>query len=125
MIVEHNGASKVCSSRRRREGMISEWWRAASQSAESCAGEVNDVEAAVAAASGRNVSMAGGSKVGEVKVKADRLTALGRTICESDGSAADEARLVAEHLVMANLQGHDSHGIGTLPRYIENARGGA
>jgi hydroxycarboxylate dehydrogenase B len=86
---------------------------------------VNDVEAAIAAASGRNVSMAGGSKVGEVKVMADRLTALGRAICETDGSAADEARLVAENLVMANLQGHDSHGIGMLPRYIENARSGA
>jgi uncharacterized oxidoreductase len=64
-------------------------------------------------------------KVGEVRVKADRLTALCRAICETDGSSAEEARLVAENLVMANLQGHDSHGIGMLPRYIDNARVGS
>ena len=33
------------------------------------------------------------------------------------GSEPREARLVAENLVMANLTGHDSHGIGMLPRY--------
>ena len=64
-------------------------------------------------------------KVGEVRVPADRLTALCRTICETEGSAALEAKLVAENLVTANLQGHDSHGVGMLPRYIENARSGA
>ena len=35
------------------------------------------------------------------------------------GSDAREARLVAENLVMANLTGHDSHGIGMMPRYVE------
>ena len=41
--------------------------------------------------------------------------------CGSDGS---EARLVAEHLVRANLTGHDSHGAGMLPGYIKNLRAG-
>ncbi|HZQ73777.1 MAG TPA: malate/lactate/ureidoglycolate dehydrogenase [Burkholderiales bacterium] len=35
------------------------------------------------------------------------------------GSHAEEARRVAENLVMANLCGHDSHGIGMMPRYVE------
>lgn len=36
------------------------------------------------------------------------------------GSDADEARLTAEHLVGANLAGHDSHGVGMLPRYVKS-----
>ncbi len=35
------------------------------------------------------------------------------------GSDAREAKLVAENLVMANMLGHDSHGIGMIPRYID------
>ncbi|WP_312241107.1 malate/lactate/ureidoglycolate dehydrogenase [Pantoea sp.] len=34
------------------------------------------------------------------------------------GSTADEARLVADHLVAANLAGHDSHGVGMIPSYM-------
>lgn len=63
-------------------------------------------------------------KVGEVRVKADRLTSYIRAICEKDGSEPGEARIVAENLVLANLYGHDSHGVGMVPRYIENARAG-
>ena len=33
------------------------------------------------------------------------------------GSAADEVEAVASNLIEANLTGHDSHGIGMLPRY--------
>jgi len=40
------------------------------------------------------------------------------------GSDDHEARLVAEHLVSANLTGHDSHGAGMLPTYIRNMRAG-
>ena len=36
------------------------------------------------------------------------------------GSDAREARMVAENLVTANLMGHDSHGIGMIPRYVES-----
>jgi hydroxycarboxylate dehydrogenase B len=35
------------------------------------------------------------------------------------GSAPEEAMLVAEQLVGANLAGHDSHGVGMVPAYIE------
>jgi uncharacterized oxidoreductase len=34
------------------------------------------------------------------------------------GSAEDEAQEVADHLVRANLSGHDSHGVGMLPAYV-------
>jgi len=36
------------------------------------------------------------------------------------GCHADEARLTAEHLVGANLAGHDSHGVGMVPRYVSS-----
>lgn len=42
------------------------------------------------------------------------------TIVAAGGSAPREAELVAENLVMANLTGHDSHGVGMIPRYIES-----
>ncbi len=35
------------------------------------------------------------------------------------GSSQQEASTVASNLVMANLSGHDSHGVGMLPRYID------
>lgn len=35
------------------------------------------------------------------------------------GSAPAEAGQVAENLVLANLSGHDSHGVGMVPRYVD------
>src|SRR5471030_1688669 len=40
------------------------------------------------------------------------------------GSAETEARQVAENLVEANLRGHDSHGVGMIPLYVEAIRDG-
>jgi uncharacterized oxidoreductase len=34
------------------------------------------------------------------------------------GSNGTEARLAADHLVEANLTGHDSHGVGMIPKYV-------
>ncbi len=45
-------------------------------------------------------------------------------ILEAAGSSAVEARQVADNLVMANLSGHDSHGIGMIPRYVESIQEG-
>ena len=36
----------------------------------------------------------------------------------ASGSSEPEAKTVASNLVLANLSGHDSHGVGMLPRYI-------
>ena len=41
-------------------------------------------------------------------------------IALAGGSEPGEARLVAENLVTANLTGHDSHGIGMIPRYVDS-----
>ncbi|MCM2297667.1 malate/lactate/ureidoglycolate dehydrogenase [Rhodoferax sp.] len=35
------------------------------------------------------------------------------------GSSPEEADTVAANLVLANLSGHDSHGVGMLPRYVD------
>ncbi|HJS76056.1 MAG TPA: Ldh family oxidoreductase, partial [Burkholderiales bacterium] len=40
-------------------------------------------------------------------------------IARAGGSLASEAKFVAQNLVLANLTGHDSHGIGMMPRYVE------
>lgn len=36
------------------------------------------------------------------------------------GSTPREAALTADHLVGANLAGHDSHGVGMVPRYVNS-----
>jgi hydroxycarboxylate dehydrogenase B len=41
------------------------------------------------------------------------------SILAAAGSSADEARTVADNLVLANLSGHDSHGVGMVPRYVD------
>ncbi len=38
------------------------------------------------------------------------------------GCAAEEAQLVAEHLVGANLAGHDSHGVGMVAPYVRSLK---
>ena len=38
---------------------------------------------------------------------------------EHAGTATDRARQVAANLVLANLSGHDSHGVGMAPRYVD------
>jgi uncharacterized oxidoreductase len=51
--------------------------------------------------------------------KAEALTRAIEAVALAGGSDAREARMVAQNLVMANLSGHDSHGIGMMPRYVE------
>ncbi|MDP3709272.1 MAG: malate/lactate/ureidoglycolate dehydrogenase [Polaromonas sp.] len=41
------------------------------------------------------------------------------SILVAASSSAEEADKVASNLVMANLSGHDSHGVGMLPRYVD------
>lgn len=40
-------------------------------------------------------------------------------ILAAAGSARAEAEQVAANLVLANLSGHDSHGVGMVPRYVD------
>lgn len=53
-----------------------------------------------------------------------RLEAATAAIFAALGSAPREADLIARHLVEANLQGHDSHGIGVIPMYVRAAKTG-
>lgn len=52
-------------------------------------------------------------------ISAEALTAWAEAIVAGTGSTPEEARCVAANLVMANLSGHDSHGVGMLPRYVD------
>ena len=51
--------------------------------------------------------------------RAEPLVATVSTIVRAAGSSEREAAQVAANLVEANLRGHDSHGVGMLPRYID------
>ena len=46
-----------------------------------------------------------------MRATADNLRRFVTSILTSGGSASPEAGLVADHLVRANLMGHDSHGV--------------
>jgi len=56
----------------------------------------------------------------DIIISAPKLTAAIQAIVAKGGSNAREAKLVAENLVEANLKGHDSHGVGMIPRYIQS-----
>lgn len=56
----------------------------------------------------------------EHRIAASALHPFITAIWERTGSSQTEARLVADHLVMANLSGHDSHGVGMIPRYLRS-----
>ena len=43
-----------------------------------------------------------------------------QAIVSAGGSDEREAKLVAGNLVTANLTGHDSHGVGMIPRYVDS-----
>ncbi len=51
--------------------------------------------------------------------RADALAAAVRAIVAAAGSHDGEAAQVAANLVEANLRGHDSHGVGMVPRYVD------
>lgn len=51
-------------------------------------------------------------------IEAERLVRLVEAIARAGGSDEREAALVAKQLVDANLAGHDSHGVGMMPTYV-------
>lgn len=57
-------------------------------------------------------------------VTADRLTQLGAAILTAHGVPDDDARLVADSLVTADLWGHPSHGMLRLDWYVARLRNG-
>ncbi len=55
---------------------------------------------------------------------ADSLRTFAARLLETGGVAPDEARLVADSLVDANLRGHDSHGVMRIPFYLDAVKKG-
>lgn len=51
--------------------------------------------------------------------QAAALQAQVATVLIASGSTREEADTVASNLVFANLSGHDSHGVGMVPRYVD------
>jgi uncharacterized oxidoreductase len=59
-----------------------------------------------------------------VKVGHERLRDLAARILVGARASPDDARVVADHVVDANLAGHDSHGVGMLPQYLRAIHAG-
>ena len=58
-------------------------------------------------------------------IDAARLTGIAVRVLVAAGCAVEEAAIVADHLVEANLKGHDSHGVGMIPSYLRNRADGS
>lgn len=58
-------------------------------------------------------------------IKAQNLKKAAKEILQKAGSDESEAEMVAGHLVRANLLGHDSHGVGMIPDYVNNISSGS
>jgi len=54
----------------------------------------------------------------------ERLASAVEALFGQAGSQPEEARLAARQLVGANLTGHDSHGIGMIPAYVDSLLAG-
>ncbi|MEZ5557343.1 MAG: malate/lactate/ureidoglycolate dehydrogenase [Pseudomonadales bacterium] len=59
-----------------------------------------------------------------MQIDPDRLRRFAASIFVTAGAEQALADEVAAHLVMANLKGHDSHGVGMIPAYVGNLRAG-
>ncbi|MFO7765663.1 MAG: malate/lactate/ureidoglycolate dehydrogenase [Pelovirga sp.] len=58
-------------------------------------------------------------------ISGKHLKIFARAVLTATGSSSYEADIVAEHLVQSNLAGHDSHGIGMIPAYLNSIRNNA
>ena len=52
------------------------------------------------------------------------LTNFAVQLLSAGGADAEEAAIVADSLVRANLRGHDSHGVMRIPFYLQNVKNG-
>ena len=57
-------------------------------------------------------------------IAAPKLKEITRKFLLAAGCLDDEAEIVADHLVDANLKGHDSHGVGILTLYANSIKNG-
>ncbi len=54
-----------------------------------------------------------------MRIQADPLRRLTAEVFTAAGCSAEEGGCIAQHLVEANLTGHDSHGVIRIPRYLQ------
>ena len=59
-----------------------------------------------------------------ISIDHTELHGIASRVFEAAGSDADEARIIADHLIEANLRGHDSHGVGLIPNYLQHLANG-
>ena len=52
-------------------------------------------------------------------IRADHATRIAEKLLQGAGAPENESKIVARHVISANLAGHDSHGIIQIPTYIE------
>lgn len=60
----------------------------------------------------------------DIRIPAAELTTFCSAALAGAGAKHGDARAVADHLVTANLCGHDSHGVGLLPAYLRHVAEG-
>ena len=54
-----------------------------------------------------------------IRIKAQALEDLVRDIFIKAGCSEAEGKRIGKYLVIANLTGHDSHGVQRVPRYLQ------
>src|SRR6201987_1101017 len=59
-----------------------------------------------------------------IVIEHTRLHGIAERVFSAAGSEPEEARLIVDHLIEANLRGHDSHGVGLIPNYLQHLAGG-
>ncbi|HLQ47251.1 MAG TPA: Ldh family oxidoreductase, partial [Planctomycetaceae bacterium] len=57
-------------------------------------------------------------------IAAAKLTDFAVQLLSAGGADSEEAAIVADSLVQANLRGHDSHGVMRIPFYLQNVKNG-
>lgn len=60
-----------------------------------------------------------------MRYRAEDLRTVTRAVIEAFGADAAEAAVVTDHMVAANLKGHDSHGVGLLASYADDLAAGS
>ena len=53
------------------------------------------------------------------RISVAELRAFAAVVFRATGSTEDEARIVGDHLVDANLAGHESHGVIRVSKYVD------
>jgi hydroxycarboxylate dehydrogenase B len=59
-----------------------------------------------------------------IRIDHTALHDIATRVFSAAGSEPEEARVIADHLIEANLRGHDSHGVGLIPNYLQHLAGG-